>query len=241
MNQPKQLYLDLRLEAHISLDNFIECDSTKLIIVAVKDFISRSRGTKNFFLWGNPGVGKNYLLHSVNREFLKEGLHSAYITFEDNLIKEPSLLEGLENVDVVFIESIDKLNFGSDWELAFFNLINTCNLNNTNLFFSSSKPSKDLRINLPDLQSRLNFFTAFELPEISDEEKFLALKESALRKGLSFEDKTLTYILNHTSRKLSDLLSLISDLDTFSLEKKKKITIPLVKELFFSKEGSQDT
>ena len=41
----------------------------------------------------------------------------------------------------------------------------------------------------------------------------------------------ISYILNHTSRGLSDLLQLISDLDNFSLEKKRKITIPLIKEM----------
>ena len=63
------------------------------------------------------------------------------------------------------------------------------------------------------------------------EEKRQALKAEIARKGLIAEEKVITYILNHTSRGLSDLLQLISDLDGFSLERKRRITIPLVKEM----------
>ena len=37
-----------------------------------------------------------------------------------------------------------------------------------------------------------------------------------------FEDNVLSYILTHTSRKLSDLLSLLNELDNYSLEKQRK-------------------
>ena len=69
------------------------------------------------------------------------------------------------------------------------------------------------------------------LPELTDEEKIRALKKSANRKGLVFDEKVQSYILNHTSRSLSDLLKLLVDLDTFSLERKRKISISLIKDL----------
>ena len=50
-----------------------------------------------------------------------------------------------------------------------------------------------------------------------------------------FEDNVLSYILTHTSRKLSDLLSLLNELDNYSLEKKRKVSISLVKDLISNK------
>ena len=95
--------------------------------------------------------------------------------------------------------------------------------------------AKALEIKLPDLKSRLLAFPAFELPEITEEEKFMAMKEAAERKGLMFEDNVLSYILTHTSRKLSDLLSLLNELDNYSLERKRKVSISLVKDLMSNK------
>ena len=109
------------------------------------------------------------------------------------------------------------------------------------MFFTSNLVAKNLSIKLDDLRSRIVAFPAFELPEITEEEKLTALEESAKRKGLVFEDRVLVYILNHTSRSLADLLKLMFDLDTYSLEKKRKISIPLVKELLTKRANSQDT
>ena len=54
------------------------------------------------------------------------------------------------------------------------------------------------------------------------------------------EEKAIKYILAHTSRSLSNLLNLIAELDAYSLEKKRKLTISLIRELLTSKYNSQD-
>jgi len=118
-----------------------------------------------------------------------------------------------------------------DWEIAVFNLFNLCLNERTRLFFTSLKTAKNLNISLPDLSSRLIAINSLEVPEITEEEKSTAIREASDRRGMNLDSKVLQYILNHTSRSLSDLLKLISDLDSFSLEKQRKLSIPLIKEL----------
>ena len=235
MNNPKQLNLDVKLDEAINLNNFIICPSTEIILKASRDFISGSDTTKTFFLWGKKGAGKNYLLHSINREFLEKKLHSAFISFDNSLLDDPSVLEGLEELDVIFIESMEQFPSLKEWELALFNLINACLLKDCKIFISSQVTAKHMEINLVDLKSRLLAFPAFELPEINEDEKLKAMQEAASRKGWELEDNVLSYILTHTSRNLSDLMSLMNELDTFSLEKKKKVSIALVRELISNK------
>ena len=235
MNYPKQLNLDVKLDEAINLNNFILCPSTEIILKASKDFVSGSDTIKTFFLWGKKGTGKNYLLHSINREFLEKKLHSAFVSFDNNSLDNPSVLEGLEELDVIFIESMEQFPCSKEWELALFNLINACLLKDCKIFISSGVTAKQLEINLVDLKSRLLAFPAFELPEINEDEKIKALKEAASRKGWELEDNVLSYILTHTSRNLSDLMSLMNELDTFSLEKKRKVSIALVRELISNK------
>ena len=134
-------------------------------------------------------------------------------------------------MDAVFIEDVNELGSSADWESALFNLINQSLINKTKLIFSSNCVALDLQVTLKDLFSRLSAFTAVEIPEITEKEKIEALLQSATRKGLALEEKTVKYILTYTSRNLSDLLRLLSELDEFSLEKKKKLSPALVREL----------
>lgn len=241
MNHPKQLHLDVKLDESITLDNFLSCSSTELVLKASNNFISNHSSFRTLYLWGKEGVGKNYLLHATNRKCKESKLSSTFLSFSSNTFEDKSLLEGLEELDVVFIEGLERYPKGEDWEVALFNLINAGSSKGLRMFFSSNQVAKDLSIQLPDLKSRLIAFPAFELPEITEKEKISALEQSAKRKGLIFEEKVLTYILNHTSRSLTDLLKLMFELDTFSLEKKRKISISLVKELLSDKADNLNT
>ena len=108
-----------------------------------------------------------------------------------------------------------------------FNLINECYMSGTRIYLSSTSVTKDLRIRLTDLASRLSSFTAIEIPEITEEEKIEALIQSSKRKGFVLDKKTVQYIVSYTSRNLSDLLKLLNELDSFSLQKKRKISLPI--------------
>ena len=174
-----------------------------------------------------------WIVHFIRHQILYQ--RNWHFSFSQGSLDNPSVFEGLEKLDVIFIESIEQLPSVKEWELALFNLINACLLSESRILISSKVTAKALEIKLPDLKSRLLAFPAFELPEITEEEKFMAMKEAAERKGLMFEDNVLSYILTHTSRKLSDLLSLLNELDNYSLERKRKVSISLVKDLMSNK------
>ena len=228
---PQQLLLDIKLDESVSLENFIKCDSTDVALNILSNIVKSSSISNSFLLWGKEGVGKSYLMHALNRDFLSQELNTAFIVLSDSRMNEPAILQGLDQMDAVFIEDVNELGSSADWESALFNLINQSLINKTKLIFSSNCVALDLQVTLKDLFSRLSAFTAVEIPEITEKEKIEALLQSATRKGLALEEKTVKYILTYTSRNLSDLLRLLSELDEFSLEKKKKLSPSLVREL----------
>ena len=228
---PKQLFLDIKLDESVSLKNFIRCNSTNIALSILSNIMESSSISNSFLLWGRSGVGKSYLMHALNRDFLRQNMNTAFISLSDPRINEPTILEGLDQMDAVFIEDVSELRDSEDWESALFNLINQSLINETKLVFSSNCVAQDLGVTLKDLRSRLSAFTAVEIPEITEKEKIEALLQSAARKGIELEEKTVKYILTYTSRNLSDLLRLLSELDEFSLEKKKKLSPSLVREL----------
>ena len=80
MSQPKQLHLDIKLDESITLDNFISCSSTELVLKATNHFVSNHSSFKTLYLWGKDGVGKNYLLHATNKKCKENNLSSTFFS-----------------------------------------------------------------------------------------------------------------------------------------------------------------
>ena len=234
-NLPRQLHLNVQLDNSISLDKFIECESTKdFLKILIKSTTEQS--VSNFYLiWGAQGRGKSYVMQGLHKKYIQDGKKTLHFSFEDKRINSTEILMNLSSLEAIFIEDFESMEDSEDWERGMFNLINECYMNGTKIYLSSNKVTKNMQIRLADLASRLSSFTAIEIPEITEEEKIQALIQSSTRKGLVLDERTLKYIVNYTSRSLSDLLKLLNELDSFSLQKKKKISPALVREMINTK------
>tara|TARA_B100001540_G_scaffold314474_1_gene339504 strand:+ start:92 stop:802 length:711 start_codon:yes stop_codon:yes gene_type:complete len=234
-NLPRQLHLNVQLDNSISLDKFIECESTKdFLKILIKSTTEQS--VSNFYLiWGAQGRGKSYVMQGLHKKYIQDDKKTFHFSFEDKRINSTEILMNLSSLEAIFIEDFESMEDSEDWERGMFNLINECYMNGTKIYLSSNKVTKNMQIRLADLASRLSSFTAIEIPEITEEEKIQALIQSSTRKGLVLDERTLKYIVNYTSRSLSDLLKLLNELDSFSLQKKKKISPALVREMINTK------
>ena len=228
---PDQLSLNIKLDDSVSLDKFIECDSNMDCLNFLRNTLKEDSISNLFYIWGREGVGKSYIMQALNREFINLDKRTFHLSLNDKRVSSHEILQNLESLDVILIENIDSLPKDEEWETQIFSLINNALTSRVKIYLSSSKVSKELQISLKDLQSRLSYFTAIEIPEISNEEKLDALSQSSARKGFDLDTKTKEFIINNTSRGLSDLLQLLNDLDVYSLKKKKKVTPSLIRQL----------
>ncbi len=236
MNKPpEQLHLNVQLDDSVSLDKFIECDSTQDFLKILKNSINDQSVSNFYCIWGQEGRGKSYIMQGLHSKYLQENKKTFNFSFKDKRLTSPEILSNLESLEALFIEDFESMEMSEDWERAMFNLINECYITRTKIYLSSNTVTKDLSIELVDLASRLLSFTAIEIPEITEEEKIQALIQSSKRKGFLLDEKTIQYIVSYTSRSLSDLLKLLSELDSFSLKKKKKISPSLVREMVNTK------
>ena len=228
---PDQLSLNIKLDDTVSLDKFIECDSNRNCLNFLKSTLREDSISNLFYIWGREGVGKSYIMQALNREFINQGKRTFHLSLTDRKVSSHKILQHLEALDVILIENIDNLPKSEEWETQIFSLINSALTSKIKIYLSSRIVSKDLEIDLKDLHSRLAYFTAIEVPEITNEEKLDAISQSSARKGIDLDTKTKEFIINNTSRSLSDLLQLLSDIDDFSLEKKKKVNPYLIRQL----------
>tara|TARA_B100001057_G_scaffold375082_1_gene379827 strand:- start:4399 stop:5127 length:729 start_codon:yes stop_codon:yes gene_type:complete len=231
INSPDQLNLNIKLDDSVSLDKFIHCESNKEALGFLKKSLEKESVSNLFFIWGEEGVGKSYIMQALNKELINLNKQTLHLSLGDSRITSPEILKNLDSLDAILIEKLDKLERTNDWEMQLFNLINEALNSQRKIYLSSNIVSKDLAIELKDLKSRLSYFTAIEIPEITQDEKIDAIYQSSERKGIELDKKTIDFILNHTSRSLSDLLRFINEIDLYSLKKKKKVTPYLIREL----------
>ena len=126
MINPKQLTFPWSKPNKSELkDFFFDEKNLKLKDVLLSD--------EDFFLYGRNKVGKTYLMQSLCNLYAKKDKTSLYIPLKDILNLDTSLLDSLDNLDLICIDDINLINGKDKWELAFFNLINNCPVSYTHL------------------------------------------------------------------------------------------------------------
>ena len=74
-----------------------------------------------------------------------------------------------------------------------------------------------------------------DLLGLSDEDKLDALERAADAKGIGIAQGVLLYLITHYRRDMQSLTHMLSELDHYSLETKRPITLPLLRELLHRK------
>lgn len=144
----------------------------------------------------------------------------------------PEMLEGLEALDLVCLDDIEYISGNADWELALFFLFNRLRDSGTRLLIAGRSAPRQLQIQLPDLLSRLQQGLVFQVHELTDEDKIQALQKRARLRGMDLSEEVAHYVLQRTERSSKGLFSLLERLDEHSLQTQRRITIPLVREVF---------
>jgi DnaA family protein len=82
-----------------------------------------------------------------------------------------------------------------------------------------------------DVRTRLGAGLVFQLRLLSDEEKAEALTTHATGRGFTLPAELVDYLLRHGRRDLASLMGVVDALDEYSLQTKRPITLPLLREV----------
>lgn len=212
----QQIPLNLRLRDSATFENFV-VGSNQTAIAYLQNFSSGG-----VFLWGQLGTGRTHLLNACCHQIG----NSVYLPLREAVHLSPAMLSGLDSVDCVCIDDVDRIAGQRDWEEALFHLYNRMH---TRLILTAHTIPSHLNLTLPDLMSRLNACMRFQIHSLSDPDKLIVLQQRARAKGLELSEEVGHYVLNHFSRDLSALLTLLDQLDHASLAEQRRLTIPFVK------------
>ncbi|MBV1915312.1 MAG: DnaA regulatory inactivator Hda [Pseudomonadales bacterium] len=223
-----QITLGFAVDSEARFENFLPGSNTDALF-ELQDFISHSNSGL-IYLWGSEGTGCSHLLQAATHESRSQGHNAVYIPAEDLLDSPTSVLENLQDLDLVCIDNFDKIAGDSEWETAIFHLYNRLAAQNAKMVVGALASPRELGIKLSDLKTRLQSGLTLRMDLLSDYEKMEVLQYRAQLRGMELPEKVAHYILSHSSREMPFLIDLLGQLDAEGLRvNKKKLTIPVVK------------
>ena len=216
----KQLVLDIAPAPAPTLDNFVPGRNAELV-AALRALAGGAGGERFIYLWGADGSGRSHLLHAVIDAARRNDRHTA--SFGAGTAAFDAADDALSVVD-------DAHLLGGEAQVALFNLHNRIRNGGGALLASGNAAPAQLKLRA-DLVTRLASGLVYQVHALDDEAKSAALRRHADARGFRLPRDVADYLLRHASRDLPSLLALLDSLDCYSLETKRAITVPLLREL----------
>ena len=179
--------------------------------------------TPALILHGPPGCGKTHLAGVF---MARSGARA--LTLESLLASEPSSL--LADVPAAVIEDTEAM-LGGDAEEALLHLHNTAGETGRQLMLTARHPPGRWQTVLPDLGSRLNAATAVGIGPPDDALIAAVLVKLFADRQLGVDDALIGYMVRRMERSFATARRLVAALDTAALAERRKITVPLVRDV----------
>lgn len=213
----KQLLLNLIEAQAQSLATFTPGRNLELLHVLAQ-VEARTAAEHFVFVWGEATAGKSHLLNA-----LAAHPQSLYIS-----ASEKSLPSYSSHYNLYLLDDCEKL--GPQAQIDAFALFNEIRANGAYLVSSGAMAPATLPVR-EDLRTRMGWGLIYQLHALSDAEKIAALEASAKSRSLNLAQGVLPYLITHYRRDMRSLSTILQALDTYSLETKRPITLPLLRKL----------
>lgn len=183
------------------------------------------------YLAGPKGSGKSHLLNALCHAARNSGLVAFYIALRRLPEEAAAGLEGLHGLDLVCVDDLDHVAGNPVWEQALFRCFNDVRDAGGRLLVSSSQPLSALPIGLPDLASRLAWGVRQNLQPPDDAGKLEVLQQRARTLRIEVPLDVQNYLLRYGRRDMAFLLGTLERLKDAAFAEKRKITVPLARDL----------
>lgn len=216
----RQLVLDLPAEKPQTMDSFVVGANAELaqLMQRLLQRAPNNLDERFVYLWGEAGAGKTHLLRALAQADTARYLQS----------NTPITAFDYAGDQLYLLDDCHKL--APDAQIAAFNLFNQVRELGGCLVTSGPVAPAALTVR-EDLRTRLGWGLIYQVHGLSDDDKIAALTQAANARGLALSPGVLPYLLTHFARDMRSLSAMLDALDAYSLETKRPITLPLLREL----------
>jgi DnaA family protein len=218
----KQLLLNLHPERPPTFDNFVPGANAELLATLTR-LAEDSSPPTHLYLWGAPGSGRTHLLQATVARAHALGHPAIALSasaLDSAALAPPATLIAIDDVDSLAPEA----------QIALFNAFNRARRSGQTLLLTGSVAPLQLAVR-EDLRTRIGQSLIFEVRPLDDDARAAILRSLAARRGLTLADEVVGFVLNHGQRDLPSMVATFEALDAASLEYKRPITLPLLREL----------
>lgn len=224
----QQLPLPIQLRPQADFSSFLTGPNAEAVS-AVAAWATGS-GEGFLYLFGVPGSGKSHLLQAACRQAVQRKASAVYLPLgHENLA--PSVLDNLEQWDLVALDDVQSIAGDNAWESALFDLYNRLRDAGRHLLASADAPASKLPLALADLRSRLGWGPGYRLRPLPEGDCEQLLLDSAKRRGLDLRADAVGYIMRRYPRDAGSLLEVLDRIDRESLRAKRRPTLWLVRQI----------
>lgn len=227
MTAMKQLALDIGLSTDPTFANFFSGPNDAVVRQLQQWADSPLQPPVPTYLWGNEASGRTHLLKAVSEALRGHGASSGWM--DASMLEPPEFNEAWSAIimDDCHLYTPQQQRVAFNW---FVNAVSTDDGQPRWVLASGDAPPADLSLR-EDLRTRLGWGHVFALQALSDAERRAVIKREADARGMLFGDEVMDFMLTRFSRDLGSLMELLDQLDSYALQTKRVITIPLIKSM----------
>ncbi len=223
----KQIALDIGLACVPSFSNYLAGPNEPALSHLQLWAGSALRSPVPTYLWGPTGSGKSHLLRAAAQALREGGARTGWL---DASVLEPPPFD--ETWVAVFLDDCHlytavQQHAAFNW---FVHAVNAADGHPRGVLAAGALPPADLALR-DDLRSRLGWGHVFALQPLSDAQRRAVLRRQADARGLLLSDEVMGFVLKRFARDLTHLVALLDQLDHYSLQTQRPITIALVKSM----------
>jgi DnaA family protein len=226
MMKQRQMLLGLEADKPQTLDSFAVGTNRELLqLLTGLKAGARAQGNgvpagENFiYLWGEAGSGKTHLLRAMAT------LPGA--RYIDGDADEEAFAYDA-GIGIYLLDNCHALSAAT--QIAAFALFNQVREHNGTMISAGAVAPVGLSVR-EDLRTRLGWGLIYQVHSLTDEDKIAALNQAANLRGLTLSAGVIPYLITHFKRDMRSLSAMLDALDLYSLETKRPITLPLLREL----------
>lgn len=237
--KPAENELARNLNPKYVFDSFVVGNSNRMAhaaSLAVAE--SPAQAYNPLFLYGNSGLGKTHLMHSIGHFILDRNpqakvLYVTSETFTNELInsiqnnKNEEFRNKYRNIDVLMIDDIQFISKKEGTQEEFFHTFNALYESNKQIIISSDRPPKEIKTLEDRLRSRFEWGLIADVQPPDYETRIAILKKKAERDNLTVPDDVMAYIAKNIASNIRELEGALTRIVAFATLINQDISIAL--------------
>ena len=202
---------------------------------------SPAKAYNPLFLYGNSGLGKTHLMHSIAHFILEKNpstkvLYVTSETFTNELIlsiqnnKNEEFRNKYRNIDVLLIDDIQFISKKEGTQEEFFHTFNALYESNKQIIISSDRPPKEIETLEDRLRSRFEWGLIADIQPPDYETRIAILRKKADRDHLVVPDDVMAYIAKNIVSNIRELEGALTRIVAYATLTNQDISLELTEK-----------